>query len=122
MLSIEFNDYNSITIINDNNGSKSRMFISEPYLFSRERWMKFRDSIINDKDDCLNFCQSNGEVSLKYKCSNNDSDGTIQYTVGKYGAGGDGYIEMSFQQNENFVDIINILIENDDIWKEIDDI
>lgn len=125
-LSIEFTKYQSIALVHStHNGFTSIMNIDEPYLFSKDDWLNFKNNIIQDKTSRLTFCDCNGEVSLRYIGSSADNtDGLIQYTVHKCGSGGGGAIKMSFKKTEygeSFVNIINTLLEKDYIWEQEDD-
>jgi hypothetical protein len=121
-LSIEFGPFANVELIFRNMyGVKCTMGIDEPYMFSKGEWIDFLECITNDKKYALCFCDSNGEVRLSYKPSTDDCDGLIQYTVSKYGSGGDGGIIMSFEKSEyydDFVCVINTLLKKDDIWKD----
>jgi hypothetical protein len=72
---------------------------------SKQRWDEFISNVKNNIDDSLCFCESNGNVSLSYK------NGNVYFEVEKFGAGGDGSIEIK-------VDVRNCMNAFDKIIEE----
>ncbi len=91
------------------------VLFSDPCVVSKKKWIKFRNFVDKDGDEpsfteCLNFCLSNGEVSMS--C---DSE-WIRFTVGKMGAGGDGESTTKLSQDEfgdTFVKMLDLIIANE---------
>lgn len=76
-----------------------RLHLSEPNLFTTTDYADF----IEGRRDTLVFCDSNGGVSIGRE------EDRVVFTVGKFGAGGGGELEVSAAQSacrEAFADLI----------------
>ena len=83
--------------------------ITEPYIYTKERWEKLISAIENDTDDKLDFYQGNGEGSIS--CHR----GFVCFTACPSGAGGDTRVSFKlplFKYKEKLVEILNRLIND----------
>lgn len=61
-----------------------KIAIEEPYMFGNDKWQR----LLNGENVIMNFCSSNGEVSITGDTK------LVYFNVAKYGAGGDGNISV----------------------------
>lgn len=90
----EEEDYTIYCSISDvKNGISFNAEFSDSSVINKNKWESFLSAMENGSPAEIVYCNSNGEVSISTK-----NDFTT-FTVGKYGAGGDGQISVTLANN-----------------------
>lgn len=77
-----------------------KISIEEPYMFGNNKWQR----LLNEENIIMNFCSSNGEVSIA--CDTQ----LVFFNVAKYGAGGDGDISVRVPHSD-IKEILSEMVE-----------
>lgn len=95
---------------------RARVVLDEPYLCSKEQWLKFAHAVPEKEVAMLNFYQGNGQGSMM-------CDGkTLRCTAQPSGMGGDVTVEVIMPLNAETWEALMLVIEHplmNECWKRL---